>query len=271
MKKIIILSISSDIGMELAEQWMDKGHDVVGTFRTRNERLSALETQGVKTCYCDLLDLESMKEAAIYLQQNVPEWDAIILAPGLQEPVGPFLQSNFDEWAASVEANLTNQLRMLHSLLPFRNTSSELGPLALFFAGGGTNNATLNYSAYTMSKIGLIKMTELLDAEIPDTRFSILGPGWVKTKIHQATLQAAERAGDNYKRTVDMLAGDECVEMKRVVECCDWFLNAPREAVGGRNFSLVFDHWGSEELDKMLLKEPDMYKLRRYGNNFLQR
>ena len=92
--------------MELAEHWMDKGHDVVGTFRTRNERLSALETQGVKTCYCDLLDLESMKEAAIYLQQNVPEWDAIILAPGLQEPVGPFLQSNFDEWAASVEANL---------------------------------------------------------------------------------------------------------------------------------------------------------------------
>ncbi len=112
-------------------------------------------------------------------------------------------------------------------------------------------------------------MTELLDAEIPDTRFAIVGPGWVKTKIHDATLSAGEKAGDNYQRTIEKLAGDECTDMNDVLDCCDWLINAPREAVSGRNLSVVFDRWGTDRLTEMLIKNPDMYKLRRYGNDWL--
>ena len=37
-------------------------------------------------------------------------------------------------------------------------------------------------------------MCELLDAEVPDVKFVILGPGWVRTKIHDAVLQAGKIA-----------------------------------------------------------------------------
>ena len=36
-----------------------------------------------------------------------------------------------------------------------------------------------------------------------------------------------------------------------------------------QKFSVVFDKWGTEELAKMLAEDPDMYKLRRYGNDWL--
>lgn len=143
-------------------------------------------------------------------------------------------------------------------------------PSVLLFAGGGTNNATVNYSAYTISKIASIKMCELLDAEIADTRFVIVGPGWVKTKIHQATLAAGEKlAGANYQKTIFKMASNECTPMDEVMDCCEWLFNSPRELVSGRNFSTVFDKWGSPELQIALAKDLNMYKLRRYGNNQL--
>jgi len=100
-------------------------------------------------------------------------------------------------------------------------------------------------------------------------RFVIVGPGWVKTKIHGSTLKAGVQAGANYQRTLEKLAGNEWMPMERVLDCCDWLVNAPRESISGRNFSVVSDRWGTEELERRLAQEPNMYKLRRYGNEWL--
>jgi len=191
------------------------------------------------------------------------------MCPATQHPVGAFLECDFDEWEESVKVNFTSHLRIIHGLLPSRHLNSALGPCVLFFAGGGTNSAPVNYSAYTISKIALIKMCELLDAEISDTRFVIVGPGWVRTKIHKSTLRAGIRAGTNYQRTIEKLARDEFTSMELVLDCCDWLIDSPRELVSGRNFSVVFDKWGTKELEERLLQEPHMYKLRRYGNDWL--
>jgi len=56
-----------------------------------------------------------------------------------------------------------------------------------------------------------------------------------------------------------------------VLDCCDWLISSPKKIVSGRNFSVVFDMWGSKELEEKLEQEPDMYKLRRYQNEFLIR
>src|SRR5947209_8464765 len=207
----IILSISSDIGIALADAWLRQGLSVAGTYRTSSAAVDALQAKGATLVYCDLAERDSIERAVRNLRAAMPGWDVLVVAPGTQVPVGPFLDCAFDEWENSIHVNFTAQLRVVHSLMPARRENSERGPAVLMFAGGGTNNATVNYSAYTISKIASVKMVELLDAEVVDTRFAILGPGWVKTKIHQATLQAgAGRAGDNYQRTQRMLASDEC-------------------------------------------------------------
>ena len=269
--KVIIISISSDIGMALCNSWIPKGWEIFGTYRTNSPILDKLKDKGVRIVSCDLSCVEEIKKACSKLKSICPEWDVLILCAGTQEPIGPFLDNNFKDWKESVNINLISQLNVVHELLPNRNKKQELGPCVLFFAGGGTNNATVNYSAYTLSKIALIKMCELLDAEIVDTRFKILGPGWVKTKIHKQTLKASENAGQNYKKTKDKLYSSECTPMDDVVECCEWIIKSPRNIVGGRNLSVVFDMWGSGKLSKKLQADSNMYKLRRYGNDFLIR
>ncbi len=269
--KVIIISISSDIGTALCNSWRSKGWEIFGTYRTNTPILDSLKKQGACLIPCDLSREEEIRKACLKLKSICPKWDVLILCAGTQEPIGSFLDNDFKSWKESVNINLISQLNVVHKLLPNRNKKQKIGPCVIFFAGGGTNNATVNYSAYTLSKIALIKMCELLDAEIFDTRFTILGPGWVKTKIHRETLRANKKAGKNYKRTKDKLSGDECTPMADIVDCCEWVINSSRKVVGGRNLSVVFDMWGSKELYKKLSADPDMYKLRRYGNGFLVR
>lgn len=271
-RSVIIISASSDIGAAMARRCKSRGWNVTGTYRTRGVVSQELEEIGVPLVYCDLTNTVSVDEAAAQLGKLCPWWDVLVLAPGTQEPVGAFIDCDFNEWEKSINVNFIRQMRIIHKLLPLRRLGEKIDPGVLLFAGGGTNNATVNYSAYTISKIAEIKMCELLDAEIPDTRFVILGPGWVKTKIHDATLKAGDkRAGANYQKTIFKLKSDECTSMEEVLDCCDWLIDAPRELVGGRNFSTVFDKWGSTDLNEELVKDPHMYKLRRLGNDRLVR
>lgn len=268
-RSAIIISASSDIGTAISRRWLTRGWNVFGTYRTMSQTVDELHSYGVELVDCDLSDPTSIRKACSNLRTLCPQWDVLVMCPGTQEPVGAYIECNFDEWEESVRVNFTSQMRIIHELLPSRRVNSVLGPCVLLFAGGGTNNAPMNYSAYTISKIALIKMCELLDAEISDTRFVILGPGWVKTKIHNSTLRAGARVGINYQRTVKKLDSDEWTPMDQVLDCCDWAVNTHRELISGRNFSVVFDRWGTEELAKMLTENLDMYKLRRYGNDWL--
>jgi len=264
--KAIIISASSDIGTALAKRWMADGWEVFGTFRTKSPAVDGLYSDGARLVHCDISDPTSIAVACSDLRRICPCWDALVMCPGTQKPVGAFIECRFHEWEASLRVNFTSQMYIIHELLATRRVGRTPEPIVLLFAGGGTNNAPVNYSAYIISKIALTKMCELLDAEILDTRFAIVGPGWVKTKIHEATLMAGIRAGANYQRTKEKLAGNECTPMGTVLDHLDWLVQARRQVVSGRNFSVVFDEWGTEELEKRLVEEPDMYKLRRYGN-----
>ena len=242
----IIISVSSDIGSAMARRWKDRGWNVFGTYRTPSPEVDQLRHLGIRIFHCDLLDIQSVDS----LQSICLDWDVLVICPGTLDPVDSFVDCCFDEWEKSLTVNFTRQMRILHTMLPLRRSGSGFDNCVLFFAGGGVNSAPINSSAYTASKIALMKMCELLDAEIPDTRFAIVGPGWVDTKIHKIR-----------PRDINL------TPMDKVLDCCDWVIDSPREVVGGRNFSVAFDNWGTRQLAEMLIEYPDMYKLRRCGND----
>lgn len=269
--KGIVLSATSDIATEMCLGWQEKNWDICGTFFSKAANYKALADKGIPLFFCNFADKQSVDQAAEQIAKHMPSWDFIIFATGSQVPVGPFEKVDIDQWSSSLELNFLNQMRILHKLLSCRDKVKG-NKSVLFFAGGGTNNTVVNYSAYTISKIALIKSCELLDSEIPDVKFSIVGPGWVKTKIHEATLQAGEQfAGTNFEKTQKKLNSNECVPMQNVIGSFEWLLTQPKKIAGGRNFSTVFDCWGQEELEKLLAQDENMYKLRRWKNDILVR
>lgn len=266
---IIIIGISSDIGTALAHDFNLRKHTIIGTYLSKSNKLLELKKKGIKLIKCDVSKEKSISSALPKLKNF--KWDAIIFSTGTQEPIGKFAKiKNFKNWEKSIYINFISNLFILHSLLPSKKINKKKFNSVLFFAGGGTNNATSNYSAYTISKIALIKICELLDYEIQNVKFSILGPGWVKTKIHNATINNKKMSGQNYFKTIDMIKSNKCYPIEKVVKCCNWIINSPKKLVGGRNFSAVNDPWEEKKINK-ILKNQNNFKLRRFGNNIFNK
>ena len=192
-------------------------------------------------------------------------WDVLIICPGTMAPVGNFSEVPFDSWEENVRVNLLGTMRFIHLCLtsarPDRNCT------VLLFAGGGTNGVTSNTSAYTISKIALIKAVELLQHECPSIKWSIVGPGWVDTEIHQETLNSEFEAKSNKEQTKARILSGDFTQQEKINKCCEWIINQEKSVVGGRNFSVVHDMWEDPAFVQRLLNEPDMFKLRRFGNH----
>ena len=259
--KAIILSISSDIGCELAKALQNKGYEVYGTFNNTKPNLTFRKENLLRL---SIKDYGSLKY--INWIRSIGEWSLFISCIGTQNPVGKFTDVIIDKWVEGIAENSTYQIAALINAIKYR--SKDTIASVIFFAGGGTNSATPFYSAQTLGKISLIKSIELLDSEIKDVKFSILGPGWVKTKIHEATLNAKEKAGENYHKTINMINNpDRFNSVKKVVEDVFKLISLPRELVGGRNFSSVHDDLNFKNLKRLKDLDEDFYKLRRKLND----
>ncbi|MGH7955609.1 MAG: SDR family NAD(P)-dependent oxidoreductase [Opitutaceae bacterium] len=263
---VFMLSVSSGIGEHLALDYLRRGARVVGTYRTQlpaslrdHARFSAIRS--------DVSVPADARRIAAFLETENFRWDLFISCVGQLSPVGKFFECDFEAWAESAETNSVAQLRALHAAHPFRRTGQLCH--VVFFAGGGTNNAFHAYSAYCLGKIALIKMCELLDDENPDLNVFIVGTGWVRTKIHQQTLAAGDRAGANYRKTRSFIdravSGTSHDDIAAIIR---WGVASGRAVAGGRNFSVVHDDWRNpgNRLAAALQTDPSKFKLRRHGN-----
>ena len=261
MTKSLIIGISSGIGSALAEELNNQGHDIHGT--TRAIKSDMLRGENKQLYYCDLKSIPSM-DKFINSFSSKNSWDNLIVCPAQMEPIGNFEGTEIDDWLETFNVNFNSQVYLLHKLLKYK--SNKLSRV-IFFAGGGVNGVTPNYSCYTTSKIAMIKLIELLDYELKDVIFTILGPGWVKTKIHDQSIDPKHKDLPSYRETQKRLKENNFIEMRKVISSIRWILEQPKEIVGGRNFSTAHDPWENPKLIEMLRSDHHAYKLRRHRNS----
>lgn len=229
--KVVMLGSKSDIAKELTARFMVDGHSVIPWCR------------GEKLPVC--------------------EWDVVVCAIGVLSPIGKFFDTNSFDWAKNIASNVITPLSLLKDIWPQRNPQASV----CFFSGAGVSRPAPTYSAYASSKAMLMKMTELLDDEYPE-KFFILGPGMVKTKIQNQTLEAGVKA-DNFERVKTFMEGVDQAHGKgtshdRIYECLKWCIGQPKEVVGGRNFYVPGTEWG-DSVSAQLRANKDIFKLRRFG------
>lgn len=261
-RTVFILGGSADIGKSLAHRYLAAGCAVALTYRRRESVADLQERPELRLIACDVASPESVVSAVNEFAALGWRWDQFLSSVGTMEPIGRFFELPFDDWERSICVNVLGQLRVLHALYPLRRPQSECG--AMYFAGGGTNNPFTNYSSYAASKIMLIKMAELLDDETTDLNIFVVGPGFVRTKIHDETLRNAAAAGANLEKTLTFLK-TEGTSYDDLYACIEWCFAQGRTIAGGRNFSTVHDPWrgGGSALARALASDGELYKLRR--------
>jgi NAD(P)-dependent dehydrogenase (short-subunit alcohol dehydrogenase family) len=214
MKNIVIIGASSDIGKAVTERFLEDGFSVVGTYRNLEQTSRLFDKSNLHLYPCDLRWTTSILEFTNRFNELSIKWDLLLFCVGVLTPIGEFFGCDFEEWAESVEANAISQLRILHTLYPYRKPKASV----IFFGGGHRDRPFVNYSAYWVSKMMLNNMEQLLDKENNDLNVHVIETSWVNTKIHDQTLANPEGAGDNYGKTVNFLKSGAGTSMDEIYD-----------------------------------------------------
>lgn len=267
-KCVVVLGIGADIGKNICKFYLEDGFHVLGIYRKFSKNIKELSSSKNLTLFqCDVTKKADVTKLVEFVNKNKIFWTTFFSSVGTSEPIGRFFKLSFDGWLNSVQVNCLGQMRVLHALHKYR--AKNVIANVIFLAGGGTNGPFKCYSAYCVSKIMLIKMCELLDDENSDLNVFIVGPGFVRTKTHFETFNASDLAEENYiKVKIFWESGDVGTSMRKIYDCIRWLESKGREVSGGRNFSVVHDRWGDEELVREIVKDINMYKFRRYRNEW---
>ena len=257
MPQAVIVGHDSQLGKIIGDYFDDEGWSVLGTTRRKNE-------VSPTKIFLDSLDSGSISAAASQIMKTSQDWDVLVLAIGALAPIGKFTEIDFSEWRRSLEVNFLSQIEFITEVLKLTSDTSGKPRRVISFAGSGTNSAPVNFSAYTLSKIALIKAMELLAVEYPEVFFLSLGTGWMKSPIHEQTLEAGKLAGDALEETRRRLQSNDFGDPELLIDFIKWYLSINDPRISGRNIALQGDAWKATGFIDSLTSTDDAFKLRRH-------
>jgi NAD(P)-dependent dehydrogenase (short-subunit alcohol dehydrogenase family) len=261
VSETFISGINSQIGSSFAFDLLkQKQLKVLGTYREKNALTEKLEIAGAKLYQCDFNDKHAMAELS--KKVDFTQISCVCLFHGTMNPIGEFIDNDITEWTDSFQVNFLSITSIIHTLL----SKVETGCRFITLAGGGVNGSPKAYSAYTIAKIALIKLNELLAEENPQHLFFNVGPGWVDSPIHKQTLAAFDSASAAYQETIRRYQDDDFVPIEKVIDVLNFFSFDAGIEFSGRNYSVANDDLHDDNLINKLKSCQNTYKLRRFNN-----
>jgi len=180
MATIIITGANRGIGLELARQYAEEGHEVIRAMRGVDQAEPVFGT----TMTLDVTDAESVAKFAAALDDKPV--DLLVNNAGISGPSPQSaLEMDFAGFAQVLDANVLGPLRVTQALLPnlrkadgakIAVVSSRMGSMAIPQSG---------HVAYRASKAAVNKVFQCLASELTGEGIAVtmLHPGWVRTDM----------------------------------------------------------------------------------------
>tara|TARA_B100001540_G_C15710378_1_gene598250 strand:- start:42 stop:881 length:840 start_codon:yes stop_codon:yes gene_type:complete len=268
---ITILGSSGKIGLSLANKYLQEDHYLNLFYRKEinrvfiKKKLNYLKYKNK----LKLLKLNSSNESSLIkcVKKNKKIFrntDLLIITIAEQGQINNFFKIN------SKSFNKTFYVNFMLYVIFFRNLSKIINKnkkmLIILFSGGGSTSFRENFSIYSLTKLCLVKLTEIMSKEIKSKkiRFNILSPGIIYSKMIKQSLKAKSK-----------ISKKELIKIKRDIKFSEInlhnifktinFLNSKKgEKINGKFISSAWDKINikNNKIIKKLVNS-DVYTLRR--------
>jgi NAD(P)-dependent dehydrogenase (short-subunit alcohol dehydrogenase family) len=268
-RTIVVTGGSMGIGYACAAAVLSAGGRAVIAARGADELRGAaarLASTGgpdrVLAQVCDVSDESAVGRLFDTTVQTFGRVDGVIHAAAVIGPIGSVLDADPTAWMDTVRVDLFG------SFLVLRAAATSMrghGGRIVLLSGGGATAAFPNYSAYASSKAGVVRLAETAARELAPLGIAVnaLAPGFVATRMHEATLDAGERAGADYlERTRQELAAGG-VPAEKAARAAMFLVSSASAGISGRLFAAPWDDMGEWIRRSAEIADSDLFTLRR--------
>lgn len=202
MRNWLITGISSGLGKAVAEEVIQNGDFVIGTFRKASQ-LEEFNTQYAGRAHSILLDITEEASIEKRISQLIGDFkkiDVLVNNAGIGF-AGAIEETSMQEVREVFEANFFGTLKLTQVVLPFMRKQG-MGHIIQISSHGGIK-AFAGFGIYNASKFALEGFSEALAQEVAalGIRVSIVEPGPFRTKFAGNSLGLAKKVIDDYSET----------------------------------------------------------------------
>jgi len=227
------------------------------------------QVQTIRTDVSEQNDVLHLVETALNTYGQI---DILVNAAGIYGPIGPMWDVDVDEWIRAMQINLFGTFMCCHAVLP--NMIKRQQGKIVNFSGGGATSPLPRFTAYGVSKTGIVRLTETLAEEVREFNIQVnaVAPGAVDTRLQDDVLAAGERAGDLLVRIRRLReTGEGGVPRELPAELVVFLASDDSDGLTGKLIAAPYDGWQSWDADRIAevmsapwftLRRMDPYTLR---------
>jgi NAD(P)-dependent dehydrogenase (short-subunit alcohol dehydrogenase family) len=275
-KVAVITGGARGIGKAIAAEFLQSGAKVVIVSRTPQQLdQTATEFQDLSSNVISVIaDVSNFNDIKKFVERTLSVFgtiDILVNCAAIQEPIGPFIEVNIEQWQANIRTNLFGTVMSCKAVLPMM-VKNGWGKI-INFSGGGATSPRPNFSAYATAKTAVVRFTETLALEVKPYCIDVnaIAPGAVNTRMTQEIVAAKNRAGKVEFSHAMRVSRNSGVSAKRAAELAVFLASDQSNGITGRLLSAVWDDWQSLGENTNLMADSGLFTLRRIdGKNFVQ-
>jgi len=274
-KTIIVTGGSNGIGLEISKKIAYEGGTVIMIARNKKNLISAtnkLNEISNRKHYYIVDDISKLKkcydiEQIINGSNDDLHIDGLINCAGIYGPIGNIKNIDMKDFLNTIEINLMGTIYMCNMFSKLQTNKTNRRKIINFSGGGGTAPFP-NYSAYATSKAGIIRFTENLAIELSENfDVNCIAPGFVATRLHQATLDAGSNiAGEIFYQSTIKQLNDGGISPEMAANLAIFLLSDDSNGITGKIISAPWDDWSNSDFQELLKNDKDFATLRRIDN-----
>lgn len=275
-RKIVITGGSMGIGLAVAKKCADEGARLILVSRHKEDLVKAVNQIGGSerghSFQClDVSIPEEVKRCADSILRADGYIDGLVNCAGIYGPIGKTEEIDPAAFVNTISINLLGTFYMCHYFAPLLKKAKR-GKI-VNYSGGGAAGPFPNYSAYAVSKVGIVRLTENIAIELKNDKIDVnaVAPGFVVTRLHQQTIEAGRRAGEDFlQKTMGQIA-EGGVPADLAAQLTVFLLSAKSDDITGKFISAPWDRWSEKDFVTKLKKDKDFATLRRIDDKMFSK
>ena len=264
-KVAIVTGGSRGIGRAIATDFLNQGAQVAVLARTVAEvekTAAELSSLGRVVGYaCDVSVEGQVSKVHQLVEEELGPVSVLVNAAGVLGELGPFEETNHQTWWNTMQINLYGTYlwsrAVIHQMIQHRQGK------IINLSGAGTSPRAY-YSAYAVSKAGVVRLTETLAWEVQEYNIQVnaIAPGPGNTRMTKEVVQAGLAAGAEELEGAKRLLAEGTQPIK-AADLAIFLACSDSDGITGKLISAVYDNWPEWSEHTDALANSELYTVRR--------